>query len=287
MKKGLIFGIIVTMCVPTFSATSHKEEWDSSDMAGWTGNTRWTIVEVKDTGGNPGGYLLTKNGEIPYYAGANTRKAEFTGSYGTASEARISVDLNVMDDIGLRVIYLRFRYKDSRYNGWKYVITNAPETNQWITHTVSFSPTWSDSEAESAGWIQEMHSPSFSETMAEVYTAEIRLEGSGTGISMIAGIDNFKLVLGDPDEDNDGVYDDIDMCPDTPDGDIVDELGCSINQYCPCDSDWKNHGQFVSCIAHMAEAFLNEGLIVEEEKDAIVSDAARSDCGKKKPSKKR
>jgi hypothetical protein len=34
-------------------------------------------------------------------------------------------------------------------------------------------------------------------------------------------------------------------------------------------------------VAHAAEDFLAAGLITEEEKDAIVSAAAKSDCGKK------
>lgn len=43
---------------------------------------------------------------------------------------------------------------------------------------------------------------------------------------------------------------------------------------------WKNHGAFVSAVVHTAEALLSAGIITEEEKDAIVSEAARSDCGK-------
>ena len=44
---------------------------------------------------------------------------------------------------------------------------------------------------------------------------------------------------------------------------------------------WKNHGKFVSCTAKSAESFVEANLITEEEKDAIVSDAAQSDCGDK------
>jgi len=59
----------------------------------------------------------------------------------------------------------------------------------------------------------------------------------------------------------------------------VAESGCSLAQYCPCDDDWKNHGEYVSCVAHAAQLFLELGLI--EDAGAIVSDAAQSDCGKK------
>ncbi len=87
---------------------------------------------------------------------------------------------------------------------------------------------------------------------------------------------------GSKDSDGDGVLDEEDACPDTEEGALVDEFGCSIDQYCPCDDDWKNHGAYVNCVAHTAEEFLEAGLITEAEKDAIVSAAARSDCGKKK-----
>lgn len=83
------------------------------------------------------------------------------------------------------------------------------------------------------------------------------------------------------DADGDGVPDGDDLCPGTPSEVIVDEGGCSIAQLCPCDSDWGNHGKYVSCAAQAAESFLEKGLITESDKDGIVSDAAKSACGKK------
>lgn len=59
-----------------------------------------------------------------------------------------------------------------------------------------------------------------------------------------------------------------------------------IQQSCPCGGPvsggtWKNHGQYVSCVAKAAEAALKHGLVTEGEKDAIVEEAAQSNCGKK------
>jgi len=86
----------------------------------------------------------------------------------------------------------------------------------------------------------------------------------------------------DNDADGDGVCGDVDECSGTEAGATVDSEGCSIAQICPCENDWKNHGKYVSCVAHAAEVFLEAGLITTEaEKDAIVSTAAKSDCGKK------
>jgi len=84
----------------------------------------------------------------------------------------------------------------------------------------------------------------------------------------------------DDDTDGDGVANDPDKCPTTPDGAVVDAAGCSIDQLCPCNEvPWRNHGAYVSCVSHAAERFLAAALITEEEKDAVVSAAARSKCG--------
>jgi hypothetical protein len=90
----------------------------------------------------------------------------------------------------------------------------------------------------------------------------------------------------DTDDDNDGVLDAVDACSNTPAGEVVagtgDQPGCSIPQLCPCDNNWKNHGGYVSCVAHAAEDFVDAGLMNEAEKDAIVSEAGQSSCGSKK-----
>jgi len=91
----------------------------------------------------------------------------------------------------------------------------------------------------------------------------------------------------DPDIDGDGVDNGADLCADTPLGEIVDpESGCSIAQLAPCGGpqgttvSWRNHGKYVSRVAKTAESFVELGLITEAEKDAIVSAAANSSCGK-------
>jgi hypothetical protein len=88
------------------------------------------------------------------------------------------------------------------------------------------------------------------------------------------------------DSDGDGFADDLDRCPGTPAGAIVNADGCSIDQLVPCAGPagggvWKNHGQYVSSVAKTAEQFLNTGLITEDQKDGIVGTAAQSDCGER------
>lgn len=91
------------------------------------------------------------------------------------------------------------------------------------------------------------------------------------------------------DEDNDGVWDDVDSCLATADGAVVDQFGCSgaqnVANACDCAADsagnpWKSHGKYVSCVAKSSEAQVNSGLLTDEEKDAMVSAAGQSSCGK-------
>jgi hypothetical protein len=98
---------------------------------------------------------------------------------------------------------------------------------------------------------------------------------------------SFSL-SGETDEDADGVPDSLDQCPGTPPGDIVNAEGCSIDQLVPCEGPrsggkWKNHGQYVSSIAHVTQEFRAQGLIDEDQSADIISDAARSGCGHKAP----
>ena len=84
-----------------------------------------------------------------------------------------------------------------------------------------------------------------------------------------------------PDSDGDGVANAADQCPGTGAGETVDAGGCSIAQLCPCALPWKNHGAYVSCVAHAANRFRDEGRITAAENAAVTSAAAGSSCGHK------
>src|SRR6185369_5353447 len=104
-----------------------------------------------------------------------------------------------------------------------------------------------------------------------------------------AGAFNASFSLaGETDEDGDGVPDSLDLCPATPIGAVVDASGCSIDQIAPCSGPasggtWKNHGQYVTAVAHAAGTFLAQGLITAEQAGEIVEQAAHSNCGQKAP----
>ena len=104
---------------------------------------------------------------------------------------------------------------------------------------------------------------------------------TNTGIAVFQDIK-----IGPPDQDFDGVPDALDECPDTPPCTIVDAQGCSIDQLVPCEGPatggtWRNHGAYVSAVAHVANAFRAQGLITESQRTEIIVQAAQSDCGTK------
>ena len=102
--------------------------------------------------------------------------------------------------------------------------------------------------------------------------------------SGIAVFQNIKI--GPPDQDFDGVPDDVDACPNTPPCTLVDAHGCSIDQLVPCagpasGGTWKNHGQYVAAVAQAVNQFLAQGIISQSQAEAIVTAAAQSSCGSK------
>lgn len=105
-------------------------------------------------------------------------------------------------------------------------------------------------------------------------SAQLDLDGDGTGDAC------------DADVDDDGVTNGADQCPGTGAGAVIDPTsGCSMTQLCPCEGprgtvmSWRNHGKYVSCVAHAAGEFEASGLITSAQKDATISAAAQSSCG--------
>lgn len=89
----------------------------------------------------------------------------------------------------------------------------------------------------------------------------------------------------DLDDDNDGVLDAGDSCAGTATGAGILPNGCSGPQLlelaCSKDAVYRNHGQYVQCVAHEAERQVALGLITAQDKDAVVATAATSTTGKK------
>ncbi len=91
----------------------------------------------------------------------------------------------------------------------------------------------------------------------------------------------------DADIDGDGVTNSSDLCPVTGLGEPVDGAnGCSLDQLCPCEGPrgtseaWRNHGQYVACVARTTQNFVKQDLITGNERQLIIRKAAQSNCGK-------
>jgi hypothetical protein len=176
---------------PAWAASAYSETFDGQgNLAGWFPNTIHSTVVNPGGGGNPGGYLLTRrSGDFPI--GAATDLAAATGSFGSTPWTA-KVDLKGVDG-KTSDVWLRFRFQDSSFNGWRYRLTGFLGSD-WQTFSVGFDPTWRDLQAKAMGWETDLPdgfaSVSWAQTMGDVYTTEIRVEGSR---SLLVGIDNVML----------------------------------------------------------------------------------------------
>lgn len=110
----------------------------------------------------------------------------------------------------------------------------------------------------------------------------------GTDITGQGPFNAAFTLSGDLDADEDGVPDQLDQCPFTPGGEVVDAQGCSIDQLAPCagprtGGNWRNHNEYVTAVRNAAHEFLMEGLITRKERAVLVARAAQSTCGRHRP----
>lgn len=183
---------LVALALPAGAAVSGYTETftGQGNLAGWMANTTDSTVVNPGAGGNPDGYLETRRSG-PFPIGAMTQLADATGTFA-AGMWTAQVDL-----LGLAGttsdVWLRFRYQDSSQNGWRYKLADVLG-NSWQTYSVTFDTTWTDAQAMANGWETDMAdgsgSPSWAQNMTNVYTTEIRIDGTST---LLAGIDNFSI----------------------------------------------------------------------------------------------
>ncbi len=54
---------------------------------------------------------------------------------------------------------------------------------------------------------------------------------------------------------------------------------CNVDEQCPCENNWPNHGQYENCVVHLANECWKAGKISKETRQQWVTDAAHSICG--------
>jgi hypothetical protein len=183
---------IILLLAPAGPAVAEVfEGWDAGDIGGWEPNTTRTAIEVIDVGGvGDSGWLHTYeiNGGFNV-VGAVQRNAPYVGDYGALGYGRVEVALQFFGGTFEMAVF-RVRYLDGSHNGWYRPLTDDFTPGTWHMTSIDFNPDWADAEAIAAGWVQESSSPSFQETMAVVYTVEVRITGTG---ELEAGLDEFWL----------------------------------------------------------------------------------------------
>jgi hypothetical protein len=190
--KTFAAACLLAAALPAAAATSgYSETWDGQgNLAGWSPNTVDSTVINPGVGGNPGGFLETRRSG-PFPIGALTSLPAATGDFGgltwTANVDLIGLAGTTSD------VWLRFRYQDATQNGWRFKLTDVLG-NSWQSFSVTFDTTWTDAEAMLNGWETDLAngfgSPSWAQNMTDVFTTEIRIDGTST---LLAGIDNFSI----------------------------------------------------------------------------------------------
>jgi hypothetical protein len=159
-------------------------------------------------------------------------------------------------------------------------LTDEPATSQVRFGTVSGAP--SGLSGDSALVTEHHVLLNGLQTGVTYYFTVVSQDGSENSAESAEG----SFATATTDADGDGVGDARDRCAGTPQGEIVNADGCSISQLCPCagprgsHEPWKNHGKYVSCVTQAAQDFRRDRLITASQREAIVRQAAQSECGR-------
>ena len=189
----LLFALAAATCSPAAHAEYASDQWDDGSVNGWMPATIDVQLSAPLTGGVLGGYLQSVE-VVPTFqtVGAVNAEPRYTGDFAARAIGQMQVAVQLQSGIFGQVMF-QIRYLDGSHNGWYYSLPVNKDDTGWQSFAIEFDPTWSDTEAQNAGWVQEGAAPSFAETLAQVYTIGIRATGAD---SLALGIDSFSL--GDP-----------------------------------------------------------------------------------------
>jgi hypothetical protein len=192
--------------------------------------------------------------------GINKSPGQFTAGEGPVSGQEVSITVTFNPPISLPADSYFFR-PEVLLNSGDFLWLSAPKPIVAGTPFAADRQSWIRNDALAPDWLR-----------------------IGTDITHQGPFNASFSLSGEFDSDNDGIPDVVDLCPDTSVGAVVNADGCSIDQLAPCEGPasggvWKNHGQYVSTVAHVSQQFVAQGLINEVQAEAIVTQAAQSGCG--------
>ena len=195
VRSAVVAGALLSLLASGAQAASaYSQTWSGVTTEGWESNTISSVV-VHDAGvGNPAGSLATRfdpslaSFDIGYTSGA---VPETRGSFA-GSPWVVSFDLQ-LNEGKFSDVWLRYRFQDSTFNGWRFALTGPfDQYNTWTHYVVAFDPSWSDALAVANGWVQEGGPVvSFAQTLGNAYKTEIRLALTNSTTSALAHLDNF------------------------------------------------------------------------------------------------
>lgn len=113
--------------------------------------------------------------------------------------------------------------------------------------------------------------------VVSVLCGAVCLDGDGDGFGNPGGAACSGGPATDCDDADGGVYPGAVELP----GNAVDENCDGSLGACDPTAAWKNHGQYVRCVAHEVNDLVDQGLITQDQADDLITAAAQSDVGKK------
>jgi hypothetical protein len=176
------------------AASAYTQPWSGSSTEGWEGNTISSVV-VHDAGvGNPAGSIASRYDSRPaaFDIGFTSGNGADTSGSFSGTPWNVSFDLQ-LNEGKFSDAWLRYRYQDFNYNGWRYALLGPfDQYDTWTHYDLSFDPSWSDAQAMANGWTQESGPVvSFAQTMSSVYKTEVRLALTDSTSSALVHLDNF------------------------------------------------------------------------------------------------